>query len=377
MPRRRLSFFWATIVAIAAFAGACQGVSSTLGDNGPAGSVALTLDLQPGVILNTVSYRITHDDFATIVGSVDVSAPGATISFLVAGIQPAPGYTVSLLARSTSGGTQCHGSARFDVAANDTSRVAVALQCIGDFPTGGVQVSTTINRCPIIASFSAAPTTTSVYGTIDLRSLATDLDPGTMLTYAWSSDVAADFLINYQSQNASCFCTSVGQRTITLRVSDGACTQSRSVVVVCNPPPDRPAWPANATELLLEHDTGFGRPGPCVPLDGRYRLTTIDRSFTWHVCRNPAPYGPDSSFVYQDGQRALSQAELDDLLAAARKATLGETPGSNLDPWIFTVTTPTSRDSYCTFEFPYMDCSADGYVKHFEPVIEAVQALAH
>jgi hypothetical protein len=209
----------------------CNKPKSSVTEN--VGSVDLALTLSPGVNVSSVSYEITGNGIAPITGSVNVADPGATISLLISGIPAGMGYTIALSATSTDGGTTCAGSAMFNITAGATTAVTVAMQCRGPAGnTGSVQVNGTTNNCPVIGGFSVSPTSTGVGGTIALMSSASDLDAGTTLTYAWSTNGGGTFSAP-TSANTNFTCTPAGTQTLTLTVTDGMCPTITTTVVTC------------------------------------------------------------------------------------------------------------------------------------------------
>jgi hypothetical protein len=83
--------------------------SVDVGDNTPAGSIRLGLDVSPGVTVDSVDYEITAPDIQPISGTLDVSSiPGDTFSAIIAGIPAGQGRTLSLVAQA-SGGSTCGG----------------------------------------------------------------------------------------------------------------------------------------------------------------------------------------------------------------------------------------------------------------------------
>src|SRR6185295_17994581 len=92
--------------------------------------VTVALSLSPGVTVNTVTFQITGNGITPINGTIDVT--NATLATaLVPGIPAGTGYTVTMDAVSVDGGTTCHGTGMFDVAAGQTASANVTLQCHG------------------------------------------------------------------------------------------------------------------------------------------------------------------------------------------------------------------------------------------------------
>jgi hypothetical protein len=102
---------------------------------------------------------------------------------------------------------------------------------------GEVAIATTFapaNNCPGIAWAMAAPTQTSVGGSIGVTASASDPDPGDVLGYSWSP---AEAFVNPASPSTSFNCTSAGPKTLSLAVSDhhrpSPCIATATMRVTC------------------------------------------------------------------------------------------------------------------------------------------------
>jgi len=196
------------------------------------GVLSMALKLSNGVNVNSVDYKISGGVpplGAPILGSVDVSDPGATLSFFVGGIPTGTGYVMDLTAKSSDGKTTCGGSATFGVEAGKTTLVSVQLQCRADVVIGNVAVNGTTNNCPFVTSQVVAPQASSVGGKISVSATASDLDATDVLTFAWTGGT-----FDAASTAATKFtCTSGGVKTLTVSISDSKCTTTASVDVNC------------------------------------------------------------------------------------------------------------------------------------------------
>jgi len=195
------------------------------------GTVGLAVKLSPGVDVDKVDYKITGNGITPVTGSIVVSDPGASVSVLVNGLPAGLGYLVELTAVSTDGKTTCGGSGTFDVVANQTSSVTVALQCKTPKTTGGVVVGGTFNNCPALTSYTAAPLAVAVGGVIAVGATASDLDPMTTLTFAWTATGGS--FASATSASTSYNCSAAGSQTLTITVSDGNCTDAATIPVTC------------------------------------------------------------------------------------------------------------------------------------------------
>lgn len=196
------------------------------------GVLSMALKLSNGVNVNTVDYSISGGVpplAAPIVGSVDVSDPGATLTFFVGGIPAGTGYVMDLAAKSTDGKTTCGGQVIFAVEAGKTTAASVQLQCRADATLGGVAITASTNNCPAITSQVVAPQAVSVGGKISVGATAADLDAADTLVFAWSGG-------NFDAPAAASTkftCTSGGVKTLTVSVTDSKCTTTASVDVNC------------------------------------------------------------------------------------------------------------------------------------------------
>jgi hypothetical protein len=75
-------------VAAVSVAG-CSTDTTTSGES--TGSLDLTLELAPGVVINEVKWVISRPLMEDMMGTIDTSAPGATASVEVFGLPPGDG----------------------------------------------------------------------------------------------------------------------------------------------------------------------------------------------------------------------------------------------------------------------------------------------
>src|SRR5579859_6393652 len=151
-------------------------------DNG--GSLAATLQIDPGETVGSFSYAITGPGGFSRSGLVDVSH-SATLSVLVSGIPAGAGFTITVAA-STDGGTTCGGSATFDVSAGKTTAVSLHVLCHEAVRTGSVLVNGTLNICPVLDAVSANPLDIAVGFPTMVSMSAHDSDSGpAALAYRW------------------------------------------------------------------------------------------------------------------------------------------------------------------------------------------------
>ncbi len=222
-----------------AFAAGCSSEGAPSGntpiDDANSASIAMNLDLAPGVTVSSGSYTITGPNGFVRSATVDLSQSTA-FSVVIGGIPAGTGYAVSATTSSTDGSVSCAGSATFDVVARTTTPVTVHLVCHEAARTGSVQVSGSLNVCPVIDTTGASPASVVVGGSIQLSGAAHDSDSGpSALAYSWSA--SSGFFDHAQAQNPLFTCSAPGTVTIDLLVSDGdpsaACADHASLSVVC------------------------------------------------------------------------------------------------------------------------------------------------
>ena len=192
----------------------------------------MALVLSPGSSVNTFAYSITGP--SSYAGSINVAGSSA-VSAVIGNIAVGAGYSLSLTGTSVDGKTSCAGaSATFNVAAGATTSVSVAIDCHAAPATGSVLVNGTINVCPRVDAVSANPPVGNV---IAISSTADDQDSGPQpLTYSWTT--TSGTLSSATAQNPTLSCTTPGNASLTLTVSDGdaGCNATFNLQVAC--PPD-------------------------------------------------------------------------------------------------------------------------------------------
>jgi hypothetical protein len=164
-------------------ASAPEGVAPVARTSSDAGSIGLSLTLQPGLTISTIQYTISNSALlsAPLVNSVDVSNSPA-IAFVVGGLPVGAGYNIALTA-TDSAGDVCAGSASFSVAAATTSTASVNFVCTQlvdggtiqpEAGTGGALINADASvivigtgpSCGIVTALSASPSEVNVGGTI-------------------------------------------------------------------------------------------------------------------------------------------------------------------------------------------------------------------
>jgi hypothetical protein len=200
---------------------------------GTTGSVGLAIQLSDSVAIDLVRYSVTGNGVAPIEGNIPVSDPKATISALI-DVPEGAGYTIELAAVSNDRGTVCHGEAMFDVVAGQTTALSITLECHGDLGPGSIEVTASLNSCPVVASVAVAPLAVGVGGRVGVSAAGADPDASDSLAFAWSTSGGGKFAAPNQA-STTFTCEAAGRHTLTVAVSDGKCTRTRSVAVTCVP----------------------------------------------------------------------------------------------------------------------------------------------
>jgi len=232
VPNRKLALL--LLVGASLLTAGCSGDSSSV----PCSSIVL-IDLEVAtdvedlnVVINEVSWAITGNGMAPMVGVIDTSDPNATPSVEVFGLELG-NYTIDLEATSEDGESTCRGSAMFDVSIGVATEVAVLLRCkVGD-RFGAVRVNGKFNICPELTKAVVAPLQTSIGNAIVVSSAAGDAE-GDALEYSWTADGGT--FADHSAAATVYTCEETGDHEITISVTDdGAeyCVDSWTVDVRC------------------------------------------------------------------------------------------------------------------------------------------------
>ena len=204
------------------------------------------LELQVGsVTVNTISYDISGNGVHKT-GTIPVQS-STKIAAVIGGLPPGNGYVITLTATAANDSTvTCTGSATFNIVAGTSTAVQVHLECKVPPRTGSVNVSGTINVCPSVDSLSANPSEVSVGNSLALAASASDRDQGPQaLSYTWTA--SGGTLSSTTSAAPTLTCTTPGDVTVQVTVSDGDCTDVASVTVTCSPAPAADAGSAGGS----------------------------------------------------------------------------------------------------------------------------------
>ena len=116
-------------------------------------------------------------------------------------------------------------------------KISILLPEAGDLraadagDTSSVSVKGTFNACPDIFAATASPPAATVGETILVGVSASDPDPGDQLTYAWSATSGS--FGTPLAASSTYVCSAEEMVTITIKVSDGGCTETGTITVTC------------------------------------------------------------------------------------------------------------------------------------------------
>ncbi len=213
---------------------ACSSSRDVANSDPSTGTVGLSL-LVGDAAVNSISYDISgNGQHKTGTIALDNSTKIATI---IGGLPAGNGYVITLTATAANDSTiTCSGAATFSVVAGATASVQVHLECKVPARTGSVSVNGTINVCPTLDSLSVSPSEVIVGSSVSLTAAASDEDQGpSPLSYTWT--VSGGTLSSTTSTTPSLTCTSLGDVTVQVVVSDGDCSDTASATVTCSAPP--------------------------------------------------------------------------------------------------------------------------------------------
>ncbi|MGB5546051.1 MAG: PKD domain-containing protein, partial [Polyangiales bacterium] len=231
----------ALVALLLVFVTACDQSDISLGETTPTAAVTVTVALTASEVgAGTLQYWVDHPTELPnpITGTVGVSDPATT--FTLTQLPAAPGYTLVMIAYKPNGGDPfCEGNANFDILDGQTTTVNTMLTCptSDTLPNGevGVDVTFQLNFCPVIEEILATPQITVVSTPVTIQSLATDPDNTAPVSYLWTASNGA--IMDGTQPTTVYTCATVGDHTLTLKVSDGdtRCDQERNVLISCTP----------------------------------------------------------------------------------------------------------------------------------------------
>lgn len=298
-----------------------------------AGSLALSLKTASGVNLSSFTYVITGPGSFTRQATVNVGS-STKLSTLVSALPVGLGYSVSLSAAAADGSLTCSGSASFDIAARATSTATVHLQCREPARTGSVLVNGDLNVCAVIDGLGASPASVTVGGQLALSATAHDSDAlPQAISYTWTA--SAGTLSSATTKDTTLTCTSAGEVTITLKVSDGDCGETQVATVSCTTP-DAP--PGVARVVVNEVESNGGTPGDWVELYNAgtatadisgWKFKDNDDSHAFYIVPAGTLLAPGAYFVLEEAQFGFG-------LGGADSARVWDAQGNPVDSYAWT-----------------------------------------
>jgi hypothetical protein len=255
--------------------GGSRAVIGTSNPGSATGTLGFSLSLPGGTTISSVTYDLliggTPAALSTAPnpGTVNVSN-SQSIDFQLGGIPAAIGYSISLTA-STSGGGTCQGSASgITVTTGATQTVVVQMLCsLPGQDAGNLFVTGVASYCGTWTSLSSTSSEVYVGESLVLTATATGANPSA-LGYTWNMSNpigafgATSGGVGAQGQDEGVgpsdpqqfFCTAAGTTTVTLVVDDGpqdagTCSNNTtSTTVICDP------YPSNQVESAWVELTG-------------------------------------------------------------------------------------------------------------------------
>jgi hypothetical protein len=207
--------------------------SSTTSEEGSTGSLALTLELANGETVDRVEYVITRGGMEPMDGFIDTSAPGATASVEVFGLEPGDGYRITMTAEANNEVTRCTGATDFAVEAGVSTEIMVVLKCKSPPRLGGVRVNGKFNICAELTKMVAAPLQTSVGNSVDLSAAGEDAEDDDIVI-RWTSE--GGDLGQGEGDLNEFTCTEEGEASVTAEVSDDGfdhCVSGWTIAITC------------------------------------------------------------------------------------------------------------------------------------------------
>jgi hypothetical protein len=203
----------------------------------PVGELSLALILPSGLQIDAVRYEITGNG-VMISGTLPVVGSGMDFSAFISDIPVGTRYTLSLSAMPLGdAGVGCLGSAQFNSVQGATTQVNVTLSCDEVDHSGAAIINGGFNVCPSIQATMFSPVMQTVGEQVTLGVTARDLDHApSPLSYSWTS--SAGTFADGSTATPTFRCAQPGDTNITVQVSDGQCSKSRTLSVLCVAAPD-------------------------------------------------------------------------------------------------------------------------------------------
>ena len=231
--RPSISWIFALVATLAL---GCSSSDAPPSGGGDTGSLNLQLQLSNGAVINDVEWVITRPGMIGMPGRIDTSAPGATASVEVFGLEPGDDYKIEMTAESTDEGTTCRGDAPFSITAGEATQIMVILRCKSPSNLGAVRANGKFNVCSELTKVIVSPLTTSVGGEIDLSASGED-EEGDDFEFLWTAE--GGVVDDSAAAETTFTCLEQGEGFVAVAVSDDGfevCDHSWKVEVNCGPP---------------------------------------------------------------------------------------------------------------------------------------------
>ncbi len=220
----------AALIALGLSAPACNRSVHTIW-----GSIALSVTVPAKAQVDQLSYVVTGHGIAPIAGSVKTARPQETWESLITNVPVGDDYALDVSATSVDKRLACRRATKVSVHRNATTRVHLDLECVaaGD----GKVIITVALACSgnvRLVSYSVAPLSASVGGTINLAATPLDADIG-ILGYAWSAPFGS--FDDPEAAQTTYLCSAPGHITLNLIAAADTCQESHDIGVDCLAPP--------------------------------------------------------------------------------------------------------------------------------------------
>jgi len=231
--RYRSSFSW-TLLLLGSLTLGCSGSGGTQSSGSDTGSLSLQIQLANGTEVDAVEYVITRGGMEPMSGAIDTSAPGATASVEVFGLESGDGYRVTMTAQGTDGQTQCTGATDFAVTVGQATEIMVVLKCKAPPRFGAVRVNGKLNICAELTKMVVSPLQTSIGSEIALSAAGEDAE-GDDFAFLWTAEGGS--IADDSAAETTFTCETEGEGFVAVTISDDGfdhCDQSGwTVAVTC------------------------------------------------------------------------------------------------------------------------------------------------
>jgi len=217
----RSKIVFVSLWAAASLAAGCNGGAPETTD-----SIQFNLDFGDAVSLTSLIYVLSGPNGFKQTGTLALGSD-ASITTTFNNLPAGTGYVLTVRGAASDNLDTCSGRVTFDVTASMTATITVPLTC-----SGRADVTATINVCPVIDALEAIPSNVTVGNSIQVTTQVHDSDNGpSPLSATWQA--SSGTLSNTSVAGASFPCTTPGTFTVSTVISDGDCTDSASISIVC------------------------------------------------------------------------------------------------------------------------------------------------